>query len=129
VWSALAEPGDAVAGALVETCGAAPALAWVADAVAARRPDWGALESLGGAVDDALRRRVVLAVGRWAARWQSLAPARDRTAAERCGARLVVPGDPGWPAGLDDLGVLAPFALWVRGAAAAVPGGRAIALV
>ncbi|ADG74378.1 DNA protecting protein DprA [Cellulomonas flavigena DSM 20109] len=116
VWSALAEPGDAVAGALVQACGAAPALAWVADAVATPHPDWAVLETLGGGGDDALRRRVGLGVARWAARWPALDPERDRAAAQRCGARLVVPGDPAWPRGLDDLGVLTPFALWVRGA-------------
>ncbi|MDD9204906.1 DNA-processing protein DprA, partial [Georgenia sp. 10Sc9-8] len=45
---------------------------------------------------------------------------------------LVLPGDPGWPGGLDDLGVRRPFALWVRGparlerpGAVAVVGARA----
>lgn len=127
VWSALAEPGDTVAGALVQACGAAPALAWVAGAVTAQQPDWAALESLGGGLDDALRRRVGRAVERWAARWPALDPGRDRDAADRCGARLVVPGDPAWPPGLDDLGALAPFALWVRGAPPVA--ARAIALV
>ncbi|MFD2772522.1 DNA-processing protein DprA [Cellulomonas phragmiteti] len=39
----------------------------------------------------------------------------------------MIPGDPAWPTGLDDLGALAPFALWVRGAPPAAP--RAVALV
>lgn len=116
VWSALAEPGDAVAGALVGACGATAALAWVAGAVGSDRPDWSTLEETAGELDDALRRRVAAAVRRWAARWPSLDPERDRTAAVRCGARLLVPGDPGWPDRLDDLGDLAPFALWLRGA-------------
>ncbi|WP_409485321.1 DNA-processing protein DprA [Arsenicicoccus dermatophilus] len=41
--------------------------------------------------------------------------ARDLDLAERCGARLVVPGDAEWPSGLDDLGRLAPACVWVRG--------------
>ena len=127
VWSALAEPGDAVAGALVQACGAPAALAWVTDAVDTDRPDWSRLERSAGELDDVLRRRVGVGVRRWATRWRSLDPERDGAAAQRCGARLVVPGDPAWPRGLDDLGALAPFALWVRGAAPAAT--RSVALV
>ncbi|QGV78253.1 DNA-processing protein DprA [Streptomyces ficellus] len=42
-------------------------------------------------------------------------PDRDLAAAEACGARLVVPGDPEWPSQLDDLGDARPVGLWVRG--------------
>ena len=35
---------------------------------------------------------------------------------DRLGGTLLVPGDPRWPAALDDLGAEAPFCLWVRGA-------------
>jgi DNA processing protein len=38
------------------------------------------------------------------------------TAAERCGARYVVPGDQEWPTQLDDLADAAPLGLWVAGA-------------
>lgn len=126
VWSALVEPGDLVAGALVATCGAAGALAWVEACVASASPDWTGLEAMAGPVDRELRRRLTLALRRWGARWSSLAPDGDRAAAERCGARLVVPGDGDWPAGLDDLGAAAPFALWLRGTA---PTRRSVALV
>jgi DNA processing protein len=34
---------------------------------------------------------------------------------EQVRARVVVPGDVGWPRRLDDLGLRRPFALWVRG--------------
>jgi len=127
VWSALAEPGDAVAGALVTACGAAQSLEWVASAVRSGAPDWDRLAHLAGDLDDALRRRVGAAVLRWTTRWPTLDPARDREAAARCGARLVVPGDAAWPSALDDLGALAPFALWVRGAPP--PTQRSVALV
>ena len=33
------------------------------------------------------------------------------------GIRLVCPGDPDWPAQLDDLGAARPYALWARGTA------------
>lgn len=41
----------------------------------------------------------------------------DRVFAEtdRLGFRIVVPGDAEWPAGLDDLGHRAPYALWAHG--------------
>jgi len=125
VWSALAEPGDAVAGALVGACGATAALDWVAGAVSGAIPQPLPL----GPTDspDAAARRLRAAAERWAARWHAVDPDRDLAAAARCGARLVVPGDPAWPCGLDDLGALAPFALWVRGAPPSAP--RSVALV
>jgi len=44
------------------------------------------------------------------------------------GIDLVIPGDPHWPAGLDDLGAASPHALWLRGSLdAAQP--RSVALV
>jgi DNA processing protein len=52
------------------------------------------------------------------------------TQAGRFAARLLVPGDPLWPTGLDDLGEHAPLALWVRGTDAALAAlGQSIALV
>lgn len=127
VWSALAEPGDEVAGALVAACGAADALRWVASAVTRGRVDWRALEDRAGEVGPDLRRRVDAAVRRWAVRWPRVDAAADLAAARRCGARLVVPGDDAWPERLGDLGAQAPPALWVRGT---LPRSRAtVALV
>lgn len=39
----------------------------------------------------------------------------DLETARRTGARFVIPGDPEWPAQLDDLGDARPLGLWVRG--------------
>jgi DNA processing protein len=131
VWSALVEPGDEVAGALVDACGADPALRWVDAAIAAGGPDWDALTRSGGDLTEPVRRRLTRAVARWAARRATVDPERDVAAARRCGARLVVPGDLGWPEALADLGPLAPHALWVRGTlparepAVALVGARA----
>ncbi|WP_432458065.1 DNA-processing protein DprA [Cellulomonas iranensis] len=116
VWSALVEPGDEVAGALVAACGAAPALHWVDTSIRRGHPDWDALEAAGGELAAPVRRRVARAVERWSARRASVDPERDLAAARRCGARLVTPDDGDWPAGLDDLGAASPHALWVRGA-------------
>lgn len=89
-WSRLAEPGDAVAAKLVATYGAVEALQ--------RLP--GLPEGAPG--------------GRFGARLQALDVDRDWRRGLDVGARLVIPGDPEWPGGLDDLAV-PPLALWVRG--------------
>ena len=36
--------------------------------------------------------------------------------------RLLIPGDPAWPAGFADLGAHAPIALWLRGNESALAG-------
>lgn len=59
--------------------------------------------------------RLLRAVGRWAPRLEGLDPRRELRVLDRFGGSLVVPGDPGWPPGLDDLQAVRPLALWVRG--------------
>lgn len=118
-WACLVEPGDGVAGRLVSALGAAAALRCVF-------------------VDEAMPEGIVtpreLAQGR--ARWR---PRRDEHhhalhLARRARVRLIVPGDPHWPARIDDLGPHAPLCLWARGCvevlaadapAAAIVGARA----
>jgi DNA processing protein len=105
-WSAVAEPGDADAGRLIAAVGAARSIELLDGA---SQP--GALEQVaGGSFADA--------VDRWRPRIRQVDSALHLRQAARFGARLVIPGDPEWPAGLDDLGVHAPPALWVRGDAA-----------
>jgi len=106
-WTVIAEPGDAVAGALIEALGPEEALS-------------AALDETGSLLPPGERGRHAsraLAEGR--ARWRPRAvPETVRQAlrsAADVGARLVVPGDDQWPAALDDLGPHAPVALWVRG--------------
>jgi DNA processing protein len=98
-WSAIAEPGDADAGRLIEALGPVEALVWL-DA-----------EAAAGLADATLAD----AVDRWRPRIRQVDTPLHLRQAARFGARLVVPGDPEWPVGLDDLGVHAPAALWVRG--------------
>lgn len=88
-WSRLAEPGDALARRLVDALGPAEAL-------------------------EALRTRSESALDRFRPRLASLDVDRDLEIAARVGARVVVPGDPEWPAGLEDL-ERPPMCLWVRG--------------
>ncbi|MBV1940605.1 DNA-processing protein DprA [Streptomyces sp. BV286] len=55
---------------------------------------------------------------RWAglrARAERADPERDLALARDAGTRFVCPGDPEWPAQLDDLGDAKPIGLWVRG--------------
>lgn len=62
-------------------------------------------------------------LARFAERLRRLDVQRDAAIAAKVGARLVMPGDDEWPAGLDDL-VIPPWCLWVRGA---VPLHEAVA--
>ena len=121
-WSALVEPGDPAAGALVRMLGPRASLDWVARA-GRGAPDWSALPGLPGSD----RMRLAGVARRWTARGDGLDPDAMLVDLERAGGALVVPGDDGWPAGLDDLGDAAPFVLWCRGT---LPGGRpAVAVV
>lgn len=105
-WSAIAEPGDADAGRLMAAVGAAHSVELLDGA---GQP--GVLEEVaGGSFADAVER--------WRPRVRQVDSALHLRQAARFGARLVIPGDPEWPSGLDDLGQHAPPALWVRGDAA-----------
>lgn len=132
-WSRLIEPGDAVAGALLATWGAVESLAWLRQVAAGDHAVgprlWG-----GAALPPAQAGRLARSAARWAARLEHLDPRRELRVLERLGGTLLVPGAPGWPAALDDLGFAAPPCLWVRGSgdlehllgtAVAVIGARA----
>ncbi len=107
VWSRLTEPGDRAAGHYVQELGAAAALLALLEGRAPARQ-----------------------AARWRVRLPGLDPRGDRRMLARHGGRLLVPGDPQWPAGLDDLGDRRPFCLWARGPAPpAGADGRAVAVV
>ncbi|WP_019137534.1 DNA-processing protein DprA [Cellulomonas massiliensis] len=115
------EPGDEVAGLLVGAMGGLGAWRWLAGVLAgAGDPEWraaqddGAPQHLDGAARPD-RARLGRAVRRWAGRFPTVDPRRDLELLDRCGGRLVVPGDDLWWPGLDDLGPAAPPCLWVRG--------------
>lgn len=65
----------------------------------------------------------------WAARASSLAPERDLDSLDRLGGGLLIPEDPEWPTGVDDLGPAAPVALWFRGAGPVPRGSSTLAVV
>ncbi|AKT52233.1 DNA-processing protein DprA [Arsenicicoccus sp. oral taxon 190] len=100
LWSRVAEPCDPRVPELVQEHG---------DHVAALH----ALAAGGERRHEALLDRLREAV-----------PGRDEQAGRRCGARVVVPGDAGWPPGLDDLGDETPYCLWVRGPVSLGPAMR-----
>ena len=104
-WSQLAEPGDLVAGALVEHLGVSGALRWVADGGGANilRNNKRASETLNTAADY------------WCRRFAELDPATDLKAGQSIGATLLLPTNSNWPKGLKDIGNAAPFGLWVLG--------------
>ncbi|MEO8932449.1 MAG: DNA-processing protein DprA [Lacisediminihabitans sp.] len=126
-WTGIAEPGDRVAGAVVAALGAADALTaiverWPVERVSAAlaATDAGPLES------DELAK----ALERWTPRLESSTVLISLKQAARYAVRLLVPGDPAWPAGLADLGDHAPLALWLRGNESTLAtAGRSIALV
>lgn len=112
-WTAVVEPGEAVAGAVVESLGAHDAL-----------------ESLLLDAPPSRRRELLEAYARWRVRARAdLLVLAFRNAA-RLGARLVVPGDDDWPQGLADLGVHAPLALWALAPDGPLPAvARSVAVV
>lgn len=108
----LAEAGGA--GAVADGEGAAPDPLAVDGVVGALPAD----RAPAGADRDVRSRavaRLLRAVARWAPRLDGLDPRRELRVLERLGGELLVPGDAGWPVGLDDLGPVRPLALWVRG--------------
>jgi DNA processing protein len=88
-WSRIAEPGDAVAARLIGTQGPVAALQ---------------LAASGGAQS----------LQRFLPRLEVLDVERDLEIGAKFAARIVCPGDPEWPQGLDNLSA-PPYCLWVRG--------------
>jgi DNA processing protein len=118
LWSAIAEAGDRVAGSLVAGLGPVHAVQFVLaggdgrEAAGVGEKDW----------SDAVKR--------WRPRLVQEELDEPFEVARRNAVGLVAPGDPWWPAGLDDLGDNAPACLWIRGDREALTGLRpAVALV
>nr|WP_237583501.1 DNA-processing protein DprA [Clavibacter michiganensis] len=132
-WSGIAEPGDRVAGAVVGVLGATGALAAVvdardADAVVGRMVDAGLV--LAPDSRDALVDEVRAALDRWRPRVVRTEAMARLHAARTVGAGVLVPGDPAWPGGADDLGPHAPLVLWWTGEQRALAAlSRSVAVV
>ena len=120
-WSGIAEPGDRDAGHLVAVLGAEAALAALT-AVPWPPPDPDRIDvtplasALADVADDDLAPNdLVEAVKRWRSRVSAPTVLLALRQAARFGATLLVPDDPDWPTGVDELGEHAPHALWARG--------------
>ena len=103
----LAEPGDALLGALLRRNEPTAVLA----AITSGRLPASVIPPERNAAS------VTRALSRWAARLPDLPAEPDLAAWQRQGIRLVCPGDPEWPTQLSVLGDRAPYALWLRGSA------------
>jgi DNA processing protein len=127
IWTGIAEPGDRTAGLVVEALGAAEALDGVVDRW--QVPRWLTALSKTG-VDSVPEDEIVQAIERWQPRLKSEIALLALRQAARYGARLLTPDRVDWPAGLLDLGLHAPIALWMRGTDDALAAlGSSIALV
>ena len=130
VWSSIVEPGDRVAGELIDVYGPVDALAFAEESGHAVKDIKGTRETLmdcGYATsEDDLRD----GLARWTARLESGNIVAQLEAAARVGAVVVTPGDDVWPSGVSELGNHAPHALWLRGNRSTLErAGRAIAIV
>jgi DNA processing protein len=103
----LAEPADPLLGRLLSVLTPAAVLASIRSAAIPARVTAG--------LDQAQVTGVRRSLARWRAQLPAISPDGGLAAADRDGIRLLCPGDPGWPPGLDDLGTARPYALWVRG--------------
>lgn len=125
IWSVLVEPGDTVAGALIEAVGPVAAAQLVID-----RASPAALST--ATRGEVTRERARDGLLRWTERLRAGDVMRSLESAARCGARMLVPGDDHWPLGAQLLGTGAPVLLWARGdlellrrAGVAIVGARA----
>lgn len=113
IWTAIAQPGEPIVGQVIGHFGVMEALERV-KFLAAKLPE----------IDDMIIRTVfqparlpasVAQVEGWAMRLRELNLEMEYQLLSRDGGTLVVPGDAAWPVMADDLGMVAPLALWVRG--------------
>ncbi|KRE30155.1 DNA-processing protein DprA [Agromyces sp. Soil535] len=128
VLGTAAEPGDGVLGRVIAALGAVGA----AEALLERNPAERLAAAVGEAAGDLDERETATGLERWLPRLDSDGFVRTLTQATRVGARFLVPEDPEWPAGVDELGIHAPIGLWVRGRLGALSRAgqaRSIALV
>ncbi|KYJ99225.1 DNA-processing protein DprA [Microbacterium sp. p3-SID338] len=119
-WSVVADPGDAVAATLVREFGPADGLRF---ALEGSGGSWPVVRAVGA------RRALDEARARWRQRADPVAVVAALRGAQKAGAQLLLPGDPGWPTSVDDLDAEAPMVLWVRGRAELLTSAARVAIV
>lgn len=125
-WTGIAEPGDRAAGELVAALGPDGALASLVEAWPVSR----ITDAASAAGSDLATADIESALARWSPRLKSGVALVALRQAVRFAVQLLVPGDPSWPTGVDDLGCHAPIALWLRGNGSALAAAdHSIALV
>lgn len=123
-WSCVIEPGDEAATHLRRALGEEDAQAWASNPTPCPLPE--ELSRDTGMTWEHWQA----AHQRWHPRAQHAQVDEELGVLEGLGGHLIIPGDPQWPHALDDLGPLAPAALWVlgtlpQGASASIVGARA----
>ena len=120
-WARLAEPNNATAAMVVGRLGPGPALRWLLEEgvdssgqvrTSPSPPVPQPPPGMSGTGDISTCWAQVAA--RWAPRLEGLDIRRELDVLDRLGGSLILPGEPWWPPGLNEL-EHPPFCLWVRG--------------
>jgi DNA processing protein len=104
VLTYLAEPGDPLVTALLAQLSAAE----VVGCIRSGTLPGGVTDAVGATAAESALQRCRRRLGR-------VPPGAGLAGPPENGIRLLCPGDPDWPAKLDDLGPARPYALWARG--------------
>lgn len=110
-WSRLAEPSDAIAGALLHSVGAVRSLEMVLSSTSPKN----IIETVAKVDVSLTRKQAADALARWMPRLNRSETERDIQRALDAGLTVVLPDDDYWPTQLNDLHMHRPIMLWVRG--------------
>lgn len=122
-WTTLIEPGDRVAGRLIDTCGPERALQFIIDRFSAREiiRECELVDEFQDG-QESFEEDLAEGLHRWIPRLNSSDALNAVHHAAQLGAFLLTPEQSGWPAGVNDLGFHKPVALWCRGQHSALGG-------
>ncbi|MDO5034183.1 MAG: DNA-processing protein DprA [Actinomycetaceae bacterium] len=109
-WSAIVEPGDTAAAVLRQHMGSAAALEWLLS-----QADLTKLSDKLVLDDEGRVRPWTKVLKRWLPRVADLDVQADLEDLARVGGHVIWPEHESWPHSLNDLGLEAPVALWIRG--------------
>lgn len=101
--SRLIEPGDRIVNQVINHIGAQELFTWLKT---------GSSKTPPGFEHDPRWEKIT---DNWRARLPTLNPHRDLATMANLNGKVLIPGHPGWPEKLNDLGDQSPLCLWVRG--------------